>query len=178
MNRERLLKHLEDHYIPKREMISRIPLGVQPDDNVATALLYGIKTDTLQFSRGVRDEDISAFAYLNPLIDDQKLTTLEMNNIEFSDLQSYGAAINNIQVFQYLGNGVLHKIHSHRVRLKNHCAVVVIDHQARQPVALAVNKAEHVGVGAVEKAHTAAEFDGVGNLLAEKYCVRYLIFKG
>ncbi len=78
-------------------------LGVQPDDNVATALLYGIKTDTLQFSRGVRDEDISAFAFLNPLIDDQKLATLEMNNIEFSDLQSYGAAINNIQVFQYLG---------------------------------------------------------------------------
>ena len=32
MNRERLLKHLEDHYIPKREMISRIPLGVQPDE--------------------------------------------------------------------------------------------------------------------------------------------------
>ena len=32
MNRERLFKHLEDHYIPKREMISRIPLGVQPDE--------------------------------------------------------------------------------------------------------------------------------------------------
>ena len=78
-------------------------LGLQPDADTATALLYGIKTDTLQFSRGVKDEDISAFAFLNPLIDDQKLTTLEMNNIEFSDLQSYGAAINNIQVFQYLG---------------------------------------------------------------------------
>ena len=32
MNRERLFKHLEEHYIPKREMISRIPLGVQPDE--------------------------------------------------------------------------------------------------------------------------------------------------
>lgn len=32
MNRERLFKHLEDHYIPKREMISRIPLDVQPED--------------------------------------------------------------------------------------------------------------------------------------------------
>ncbi len=32
MNRERLFKHLEDHYIPKREMISRIPLDVQPDE--------------------------------------------------------------------------------------------------------------------------------------------------
>ena len=78
-------------------------LGIQPDADVATALLYGIKTDTLQFSRGVKDADISAFALLNHLIDDHKLSTLEMNNIEFSDLQSYGAAINNIQVFQYLG---------------------------------------------------------------------------
>lgn len=32
MNRDRLFKHLEEHYIPKREMISRIPLGVQPDE--------------------------------------------------------------------------------------------------------------------------------------------------
>ena len=32
MNRERFFKHLEDHYIPKREMMSRIPLGVQPDE--------------------------------------------------------------------------------------------------------------------------------------------------
>ena len=32
MNRERLFKHLEENYIPKREMISGIPLGVQPDE--------------------------------------------------------------------------------------------------------------------------------------------------
>ena len=78
-------------------------LGLQPGPDVATALLYGIKTDTLQFSRGVQEADIIAFAYLNPLVDAQKLSRLEMNHIDFSDLQSYGAAINNIQVFDYLG---------------------------------------------------------------------------
>ncbi len=78
-------------------------LGVTPDPGVATALLYGIKMDTLQFSRGVRNEDISAFAYLNPLADEQEIAKLEMNNIEYSDLKSYGSAINNIQVFGYLG---------------------------------------------------------------------------
>ncbi len=78
-------------------------LGLTPSVDVATALLYGIKMDTLQFSRGVKDEDISAFAYLNALSDADKIATLEMNNIEFTDLKSYGAAINNIQIFDYLG---------------------------------------------------------------------------
>ncbi len=78
-------------------------LDLLPSPNVATALLYGIKTDTLQFSRGVKDEDIAAFAFLNPLVDEEKLAHLEMNHIDFSDLQSYGAAIKNIQVFEYLG---------------------------------------------------------------------------
>ncbi len=78
-------------------------LGITPSLQVATALLYGIKMDTLQFSRGVRDEDIAAFAYLNSLSDEQEISTLEMNNIEYSDLKSYGAAINNIQIFDYLG---------------------------------------------------------------------------
>ena len=78
-------------------------LDLVPSVHVATALLYGLKMDTLQFSRGVKDEDIAAFAYLNDLADAQDLASLEMNNIEFSDLKSYGAAINNIQIFSYLG---------------------------------------------------------------------------
>ncbi len=78
-------------------------LGLEPSVNVATALLYGIKMDTLQFSRGVQDEDIAAFAYLNSLADQQSIAKLEMNNIEFTDLKSFGAAINNIQIFDYLG---------------------------------------------------------------------------
>ncbi|MCR5685772.1 MAG: DHH family phosphoesterase [Lachnospiraceae bacterium] len=78
-------------------------LGITPEPEVATALLYGIKMDTLQFSRGIKDEDIQAFGFLNPLVDQAKLTKLEMNNIEFSDLKSYGAAIENVQVFDFLG---------------------------------------------------------------------------
>ena len=78
-------------------------LGVTPSVQVATALLYGLKMDTLKFSRGVRSEDIAAFAYLNSLADQQGIAKLEMNNIEFTDLKSFGAAINNIQIFDYLG---------------------------------------------------------------------------
>ena len=78
-------------------------LGIEPSCDVATALLYGIKMDTLQFSRGVTEEDIVIFAYLNPLMDVDKIKCLEMNSIEYDDLKAYGAAIRNIQGFDYLG---------------------------------------------------------------------------
>ena len=78
-------------------------LKMTPSPKVATALLYGIRMDMLQFSRGVCGEDIAAFAFLHPLADNACLKKLEMNNIEFGDLKAYGAAIENIRVFDYLG---------------------------------------------------------------------------
>ena len=78
-------------------------LKITPSPDVATALLYGLRMDTLQFSRGVCSEDISVFAFLHPLTDSTKLKKLEMNNLDFSDLKAYGAAIENIRVFDYLG---------------------------------------------------------------------------
>ena len=74
-------------------------LNITPSPDVATALLYGLRMDTLQFSRGVCSEDISVFAFLHPLTDRTKLKKLEMNNLDFSDLKAYGAAIENIRVF-------------------------------------------------------------------------------
>ena len=53
--------------------------GLTPDPDTATALLYGIKMDTLQFSRGVTPLDISMFAFLHPLIDQAKMKNIESN---------------------------------------------------------------------------------------------------
>ncbi len=78
-------------------------LGITPDSNTATALLYGIKMDTLQFRRGVTQEDISAFAFLNPLCDNNCLKKLESSKMEFCDLKAYGAAIANIRIYDTMG---------------------------------------------------------------------------
>ena len=77
--------------------------GNEPDKDVATALLYGLKMDTLQFTRGVTELDIEMFRYLFPYCDQQKLTDLERNNMEFSDLKAYGAVIENIELFDKVG---------------------------------------------------------------------------
>ena len=78
-------------------------LGIEPDKNTATALLYGIKMDTLQFVRGVTAEDIAAYAYLFNYADAETLLKLEGNNMEYKDLQAYGAAIENIKLYGSAG---------------------------------------------------------------------------
>ena len=78
-------------------------LGVEPSRNAATALLYGIRMDTLQFSRGVTGFDIEMFSFLFSYVDQTLLQELETNNMEFGDLHAYGASIDHIRVFGVVG---------------------------------------------------------------------------
>lgn len=77
--------------------------GNEPERDVATALLYGIKMDTLQFTRGVTEFDIKMFGFLFPRCDQKKLADLERNNMEFADLKAYGAAIESIELYDKVG---------------------------------------------------------------------------
>ena len=63
--------------------------------NVATALLYGIKVDTQNFTTGVKDADIDAFSVLNSLADPTLIARFDSNELEVDDLRAYGAAIQN-----------------------------------------------------------------------------------
>ena len=74
-------------------------LDVTPSKETATALLYGIRMDTLQLSRGVTEFDIQMYAYLFPYADAALLKQLESNNMELADLRAYGAAIENIRIY-------------------------------------------------------------------------------
>lgn len=78
-------------------------LDVPMDAETATALLYGLRMDTLQFSRGVTELDIEMFDYLFKKADHKKLSYMERNNLEFRDLKAYGAAIENIVLYGKLG---------------------------------------------------------------------------
>lgn len=77
--------------------------GIVPDEKAATAMLYGIKMDTLNFTRGVTQRDIEAFSFLLPLIDRKTMAQLEHSQLEFRDLRAYGAAIENIKVYGIYG---------------------------------------------------------------------------
>ncbi len=77
--------------------------GIPLDSTVATALLVGIKIDTSDLSRGVTDLDIDMFAYLYKLADKEQLKDMFKNNMEFADLQAYGAAIESIEIYDRVG---------------------------------------------------------------------------
>ena len=71
--------------------------------DVATALLFGIKVDTQNFTTGVTESDINSFALLNELADQAFLLRLESNDLSIDDLRAYGAAIQNLYADSMLG---------------------------------------------------------------------------
>ncbi|MBE6861463.1 MAG: DHH family phosphoesterase [Ruminococcus sp.] len=77
--------------------------GIIPDRNTASALVYGIKLDTADFSRGVTQFDVEMYAKLFPYADNELLDRMKINTMEFADLKAYGSAIENIRVFGNVG---------------------------------------------------------------------------
>lgn len=71
--------------------------------NIATALLYGLKTDTLDLSRGVSGLDLDMFYTLYKAADIELLNTIQLNQLQFCDLMAYSNAIKNIRIFDNIG---------------------------------------------------------------------------
>ncbi len=71
--------------------------------NCAAALAYGIKMDTADLTRGTTDLDTQMLAYLFPRADWDLVKAMYSNTMEFDDLRAYGAAIQNIQIFDGVG---------------------------------------------------------------------------
>lgn len=77
---------------------NNIPMTVE----VATALLYGIRIDTAQLTRGVSLLDLDMFNKMFFMIDEKYMNALESSTLELEDLQAYGSAISSITVEDYV----------------------------------------------------------------------------
>ena len=73
--------------------------NIKMDRNVATALMYGIKVDTANLSRGVSDLDLNMFYALYNMCDMDLINSLETSTIEFEDLDAYANAIKSIRIY-------------------------------------------------------------------------------
>lgn len=80
-----------------------IEAGIELEPMVATLLLYGIKMDTLDFTRGVTELDVKMYYLLFKYADHEFLAQMQVNQIDFKDLRAYGAAINNISLYKDIG---------------------------------------------------------------------------
>jgi nanoRNase/pAp phosphatase (c-di-AMP/oligoRNAs hydrolase) len=76
--------------------------GVEPSQRLATALLYGIKTDTLFLERGSHYADLEAFTFLYSFANRTMITRMERPALPREDLEALGRALSRLQ----LDNGV------------------------------------------------------------------------
>jgi nanoRNase/pAp phosphatase (c-di-AMP/oligoRNAs hydrolase) len=77
-------------------------VGMEPSQRLATALLYGIKTDTLFLERGSNLADLSAFTFLYPFANKTLIARIERPALPREDLEALGRALTRLQ----LQNGV------------------------------------------------------------------------
>jgi len=77
--------------------------GLTPPTNVATALLYGIRSDTDGLSRGVHLRDIESYFQLYGHADMSKITELDNNSIHISVLKNYSKAFETVEVYGQTG---------------------------------------------------------------------------
>ncbi len=77
--------------------------GTPIDNKVATVLSYGLKMDTDSMNRGVTKLDIEMMNYLYDYTDYKLVQNIYNNGMELRDLRAYGAAIENIQIYGYIG---------------------------------------------------------------------------
>jgi nanoRNase/pAp phosphatase (c-di-AMP/oligoRNAs hydrolase) len=72
-------------------------LGVAVDDRVATALLYGIRVDTRDFSRDITGSDFEAAAFLLSRADMSVLERVEQPSISGETFDTIGRALRNYE---------------------------------------------------------------------------------
>ena len=73
-------------------------VAMEPSQRLATALLYGIKTDTLFLERGSNLADLSAFNFLYPIANKAMIARIERPALPREDLEAMGRALSRLQV--------------------------------------------------------------------------------
>jgi nanoRNase/pAp phosphatase (c-di-AMP/oligoRNAs hydrolase) len=74
-------------------------LAIEPDRKVATALYYGIKSDTRDLGRQSTDDDIRASIYLFPHILQKKLSRIEHPDLPRQYFQELNAVLTNTLLY-------------------------------------------------------------------------------
>lgn len=82
--------------------------GIKPSTNLATALLYAIKTDTANFERDATEQDVKEFRYVFRFANMNLLRKIELSELRLTDLRYFRLALERMVVtkkglFAHLG---------------------------------------------------------------------------
>ena len=73
--------------------------ALTPPTRLATALFYGIKSDTMALGRNVADADVEAYVYLQALVDPDALIEIEQAQVPAAYFRSINAALEAARVY-------------------------------------------------------------------------------
>ena len=76
-----------------------IAAGVQPPKEVATALFYGIKTDTQNLARDASEADVTAYLYLVGKVDNRILAEIENPQVPLDYFRVFNKAITRSKIY-------------------------------------------------------------------------------
>lgn len=77
--------------------------NIEISRNIATALVYGIKVDTANLSRGVTNKDLDMFCMLYKKSDASLLRKFDNCSLKLEDLQAYVKAIYDLRLYGNIG---------------------------------------------------------------------------
>jgi nanoRNase/pAp phosphatase (c-di-AMP/oligoRNAs hydrolase) len=72
---------------------------LEPDPVLATALFYGIRTDTMELGRGASPADADAYFYLYPRIDVEGLSNIVYAQLPVGYFRSFSAALESAKIY-------------------------------------------------------------------------------
>ncbi len=73
--------------------------GVAPDRRTATALFYGIKSDTMSLARSAGEADVEAYLYLLPLADTKILAQIEQAQVPLAYFRAFERALESTFIY-------------------------------------------------------------------------------
>lgn len=76
--------------------LQQLDIGIEAE--LATALLYGIRTDTMSFTRNTSSADLEAAAFLSPMADLELLKKIENPPMDTETLDVFGRAVVNREI--------------------------------------------------------------------------------
>jgi nanoRNase/pAp phosphatase (c-di-AMP/oligoRNAs hydrolase) len=96
---------IRDNYGATASMLTEYlrAAGIKPSARLATALFYGIKTDTDNFARTSTANDIRAFKYLYPFVNLNIIKKIESSEINKGNLTDFRSAFEHLE---FIGNTV------------------------------------------------------------------------
>lgn len=71
---------------------------VEIPESVATALLYGLKCDTRNFTRGVTAKDVEIYAYLYPYANHQLIRRFQSGELLYKEIDAFAESMKKVEV--------------------------------------------------------------------------------